>query len=326
MRSRYGITGLLAVSLAGCALPQKRVVDGLVDDGVGGVNSIVYSNEEGNLRFYSRMAGPQRQRIPLDAYKQLLVLPAPWGELRLHALPAEVAAMEVQLGLSGDGRSDAVKKLPSVGVTSLAHALGAMPTLADRSVLVDIYLAPMHSGRETSATFPVSKSELRVAFLFPVEKRGPGVEWGDLMGLISHELLHVHYRLAGLSPNKLDEEVAAYLTEYCSQAWSAIDMQAKEAKLTVNGVDKKVYQRVFPGLLNGTWEPHVDRFHREFGISNPSAQGRMMTVALIYHRYARDGVVKLTDRNAVAPMLEDCLRLPLGPPRYSKGETAPSIQ
>lgn len=327
MRSLMGMFVLFAISVVGCAVSQKRLVDDLVRDGFGGVNSIKFSKVDGQgvLNFHSLVDGSGPSQIPLNSYRSLLVLPAPWGELRLHALPAEADAMKVQLGLSGNGRSDAIKRLPRVSVKTLAHALDAMPTLTSRPLLIDIYLAPMHSGREISATFPVSQIQLRVALMFPVGEGSPGVEWGGLMSLIPHELLHIHYRLAGMSPNKLDEEVAAYLTGYCGQAWSVIDMQAKEAKLTVNGVDKKVYQRVFPRLLEGRWEPHVDRFRSEFGISNPSAQGRMMTVALIYHRYAHDGVIDLADPKAVAPLLEDCRRLPSGPPRYSKGETYPSV-
>lgn len=326
MRLVHGIVVVLVISLSAC-VSQKSFVRGLVGDGAGGINSIKYVkiNGQSRLRFQSLIDGSQPQQISLDRYQTLLKLPAPWGELRLNVLPNETEATAAQLGISGNGRSDAVKKLAGSSVKTLAHMLDTMPTFTSRSVLIDMYLAPVSSGRELSADFPVTDTQLHVALLYAVGEDTPGAAWGGLINLISHEFMHVHYRLAGMSPNKLDEEVAAYLTGYCGQAWSVIDMQAKEAKLTVNGVDKKVYQRVFPHLLEGRWEPHVDRFRSEFGISNPSAQGRMMTVALIYHRYAHDGVIDLADPKAVAPLLEDCRRLPSGPPRYSKGETYPSI-
>src|SRR5690606_10067460 len=51
-------TVLLILLIAGCVSSQKRLVDGLVDGGVGDAISVNYSKlRPGEFRFYSRLAG-----------------------------------------------------------------------------------------------------------------------------------------------------------------------------------------------------------------------------------------------------------------------------
>ena len=312
--------------LTGCGSGQTRIVDGLVEGEFGSANSIVpvRTGTSTTLRFYSRVAGGAGPPLVPEEYPVQRVVSSGHVEVRLRALAQEADAMLRATGMT-DALSEFHADMGSAGARAIDHVTSSMPSLASRQVRVDLYLVPAHSGRALRVDHVVQGEMLPAAFLHAVGAQDPGVEWSGITTLITHELLHAHYRLAGMQPKLLDEEVAAYMTGTCGGAWLAIESGAKNSEMKLLGMDEAVYRRVFPGLLDGQWNPHLRRLESEFGIREISAQARMVSLALLFHRYADDGVLRSGVRESVSPLLDDCARLPLGPPRYLKGEDGPAI-
>ena len=323
MRLSFFPVILSILVIQACVSSQKKLVDGLSVYGAGSANSVNYSKlGPGEVNFYSRIAGAESAPIPASAYQSLAVMPASWGELRLYALPDEAAMISSQLGLSGDSQTEEQSKWIEASVKAMGRSFAAMSSLSGRSIRVDLYLAPLRSGRELALRLPVTDTSLHVAFMHGVGERDSMEEWTDATTLVVHELLHIHYHLAGLSPDLLDNEVAAYLTGFCGEVLVGIEAGVRKHSIELHGLDGPVFLRVFPGLQEGVWDPNFDRFRKEFAIKEATAQGRMTSLALLYHRYASEGVIDKGSQGA-ALLLEDCSRLPQGPPRYSKGETEP---
>src|SRR5690606_35703803 len=129
-----------------------------------------------------------------------------------HALPDEAAMISSQLGLSADSQSEEQSKWIEASVKAMGRSFAAMSSLSGRSVRVNLYLAPLRSGREITLSLPVTDASLQVAFMRGVGERDWTEEWTDATSLVVHELLHIHYELVGLSPDPLENEVAAYIT------------------------------------------------------------------------------------------------------------------
>ncbi|PZQ14745.1 MAG: hypothetical protein DI564_09580 [Rhodanobacter denitrificans] len=155
---------------------------------------------------------------------------------------------------------------------------------------------------------PISETELKAVFLMGIDfndRKSPRHWWMQAVDVLAHEMLHVQHTLSGRDARGVDNEVAAYLVGVCAQSWLTLDAK-KGAEFRLD-ISSPLIERVFPGLREGRWEPHPDRFGRDFGKGLPdSVKGRTTAYAVMYHQYATAGLLNFGDQASMQPMLDDC--------------------
>lgn len=95
-----------------------------------------------------------------------------------------------------------------------------------------------------------------------------------------------------LTPNQVEEQLAAYLTTYFAEMEKAIDAAGGSLRISLDGTDE--WAPEFPNVLRPTWAVTVRAFHdgREFYIDldGPAQHGVFVTQAIIVDLWWPAGV------------------------------------
>lgn len=320
--ARASMAIALALVLQGCFSQAVSRVDRMVDeDGLGAMNivAIVGDGKGMRLKSYGRLAG---KALPDARVTRLLsTQETEWGELRVVAWEADAAAVAQTLGLEQDHG-----ELAAVAAKSLGHSFHGFPMLSRRRTTINIYVAPYGSGRRVQAETPITADAVTATFIFGVDlvdRKTPITWWLSIFDGVAHELLHVEHGLSGKMEDSLNDETAAYLTGTCAQIWLTLD-SGRHANMAID-VSRPFMQQAFPGLSAGHWAPSAGALS-EFKGMNVSGIARSVAYAWIYHRYATEGSLDLSDRTRLMPLLEECQQFGKAVPRFLEAEASPAAR